>query len=122
MNKQILTTIAILLMSTISLFAQENKKHKSNKKTITIKTKIFCDHCVKCESCKARVENKVYELKGIRSVEMIPKNETIHVIFNPKFVTAQKIKEQVASTGYDADEVKATKEQIAGLDDCCQKR
>jgi copper chaperone CopZ len=107
-------------MSTISLFAHD-KKHKSTKKTISIKTKIFCDHCVKCESCKARVENKVYELKGIRSVEMNPKSETILVIYNPKFITAQKIKEQVASTGYDADDVKATQEQINGLDDCCKK-
>ena len=113
---------AFLLISEVSLFAQSNKKQKSSKKTIVIKTKIYCDHCVKCESCKARVESKVYELKGIRSIDMNPKDETIKVIFNSKFMNAQKIKEQIASAGYDADEVKATAEQIAGLDGCCKKQ
>ncbi|MBK7587485.1 MAG: hypothetical protein IPI22_03725 [Bacteroidetes bacterium] len=76
----------------------------------------------KCESCKARVENKVYRIKRYPFGRNDSKERNNSRHFNPKFVTAQKIKEQVASTGYDADEIKATKEQIAGLDDCCQKR
>ncbi len=122
MNKRVATNIIIIMLSVFSMSAQSTNGNKSTKKSITIHTKIYCDHCVKCESCKARVENKVYELKGIRLVEMNSKNETIHVIFNPKFVDEQKIKEQIASTGYDADDIKASQEQVAGLDDCCQKR
>lgn len=118
--------IALLLLITVNvqlLTAQKTRKSEgSRKKTLTIKTKIYCDHCVKCESCKARVESKVYELKGIRTVEMDSKKETIMVIYNPKFATPQQIREQVASTGYDADDVKATKEQVASLDGCCQKQ
>lgn len=113
--KTLLTTLFILLISMVTLSAQ------SKKKEILIKTKVYCDHCVKCESCKSRVENKVYELKGVRFVDMNPKNETIKVVYNPKTLSEQKIKEQINLTGYDADELKASQAQIAGLDDCCRK-
>lgn len=95
---------------------------KGGKKTMIIQTKIYCDHCAKCESCKARIENTVYALKGIRMVELNPKNMTIKVIYKSTVLTEDRIRQQVASAGFDADNVKASAEQLAALDDCCQKR
>jgi periplasmic mercuric ion binding protein len=118
-----LSLIVLILVSSITLFAQKNYKSEgSRKKTITIKTKVYCDHCNKCETCKSRIEEKIFQLKGIRSVEMNTVKQTIKVIYNPKFAKPQLIKEQIAAAGYDADDVIATKEQIAGLDDCCLKK
>lgn len=114
------TILFLALHSTVS--AQDSKKSEAGKKTVSIQTSIYCSHCKKCETCKARVENKVYELKGIRSVEMNVDKQTIVVVYNSKHVDEQKIKEQIAATGYDADDVKATAAQVAGLDDCCRKQ
>jgi copper chaperone CopZ len=122
MNKIILCVGVLLLTLQFSGFSQTNAEKKANKKTLTVQTKVYCDHCKKCESCKARVENKVYELKGIRSVEMNPEKQTIVIVFNSKITDEQKIREQIAAAGYYADDIKASAAQIAGLDDCCRKQ
>lgn len=102
-------------MSPLSMVA-ENKKQE-----VIIKTKIYCDHCAKCETCKARVEGKVYELKGVQQVEMNPGNETIRVVFNPKRMKIETIKTQINKSGYDADEMIASEKEVAELDGCCRK-
>lgn len=116
MQKSIFSLVILIIALSVTTFAQ------SSKQTVTIKTKIYCDHCTKCESCKARVENKVYELKGIRAVEMSAKDETVKVIFNAKRISLAQIKTQINKAGYDADEQKAKAEDVAKLDGCCQKQ
>jgi periplasmic mercuric ion binding protein len=117
-------SVIILLVALMNIgYAQKMRKSEgSRKKTITVKTKIYCDHCSKCESCQARIENKILELKGIRSVELNIKKELITVIYNPKFAKPDLIRKQIASAGFDADDILATQEQINGLDRCCLKR
>jgi periplasmic mercuric ion binding protein len=108
----------VLLLLTLSTSVAAKPKNKK----VTISTSIYCDHCSRCESCKTRVENKVYELGGIKQVSLNPGEQTITVVFNPKKITIDKIRQQIASAGYDADDVKATAEQVNGLDDCCKKQ
>lgn len=94
---------------------------KTNRKKCTVKTKIYCDHCVKCESCKSRIEDKVYALKGVKLVDVDPEKETILIVYNPRLVNENAIRQQILLSGYDADDLKATEAQVAGLDACCHK-
>jgi periplasmic mercuric ion binding protein len=121
--KKHLSTIILLITLTNTGYAQKMRKPENTRKqTITIKTKIYCDHCSKCESCQARIENKILELKGIRSVELDIRKELITVIYNSKFAKPDMIRKQIASAGFDADDVAATQEQINELDRCCLKK
>jgi periplasmic mercuric ion binding protein len=116
MKKSIVSLVILIMTLSVNVTAQ------SKSKKVVIKTKVYCDHCTKCESCKARVENKVFDLKGIKQVDMNAASQTITVVYNAKKVSLDQIKKQIATTGYDADDVQATTEQVAGLDDCCKKQ
>lgn len=90
-------------------------------KTLIVKTAIYCDHCKKCESCGSRLENAVYDLKGVKRVDVNDKAMTVQVVYNANKVTPQDIRQAIAATGYDADDVEAPAEAVAKLDDCCKK-
>ncbi len=108
--------LAILIASiTSTAFAQSSKE-------VLIKTKIYCDHCRKCESCGGRLEDVLYKQKGIRKVYVDDKKMNIVVGYNPSKITTDEIKTLISRNGYDADDMKATPESYAELDDCCKKQ
>jgi hypothetical protein len=45
----------------------------------------------------------------------------ITVVYNPEKIDVAKIKQVIAETGYDADEVKAIKKSYDKLPNCCKK-
>ena len=77
MKKQIVTIALLMLTFSATIFA-----HTTYTST-TLKTKIYCDHCSKCESCKARIEKKVLALSGVKSITLDVANERIKVSYNP---------------------------------------
>lgn len=89
-------------------------------RTISIKTRIHCDHCKQCESCGGRLEKALYEEKGVKRVDVDEKKMEIKVVYNNEKITVDKIRETIAANGYDADDKKASAEAIARLDDCCK--
>lgn len=113
MKKLLFTLLAIVSASTFALATQKTQ-------TITIKTRIACDHCKMCGSCGARIEKALYGQKGIKRVDVDDQKMEIVVVFNSEKINTGTIKETIASNGYDADEVKATPESYAKLDGCCK--
>jgi len=95
---------------------------QSKVETINVKTVINCDHCKRCASCGARLENAVFAEKGIKRVEIDEKTMTVKVIYNPAKTSIDKIRLAIAKVGYDADDVKADPVAYAKLDDCCKKQ
>lgn len=83
--------------------------------TVTIKTSI------ECEMCEARLEKSLYGLKGIKKIKVNIPTKEVTVTFDSKKVSAQRIRQVIAMTGYDADEVKADKTAYEKLPACCQK-
>jgi copper chaperone CopZ len=73
-----------------------------------------------CNDCKERIEGKLNYTKGVKFAELDLESKKVTVKYSPKKITLQKIKETIASVGYDADEVKAKKEDILKLPKCCQ--
>jgi len=108
----------ILTFAFVVVTAQGNKTE-----TIIIKTKIYCDHCVRCESCGANINETVRGTeKGIKKVKINPADNTITVTFNAAKTTPDKIREAIAASGYDADNIKAAAEGYAKLDGCCKAK
>ncbi|WP_106523431.1 cation transporter [Taibaiella chishuiensis] len=89
-------------------------------KTVAIKTTINCDHCKMCPSCGARLEKSLYDQKGIKRVDVDDQHKTIKVVYHSEKITLETIKNTIAASGYDADEVKAPAEALAKLDACCR--
>lgn len=112
---RILITI-ILLAATNSLFAQGEKND-----TIIVQTKTYCDHCKECETCQPHIEKELNFTKGVKSFTVDVKSQTISVVYNPKKANAQSIRQAIANSGYDADEIAAEPNAVAKLDGCCQK-
>ena len=111
----ILLSVLMLTMSNSSLV--EGKKME----TIVIKTKIYCSHCLECETCGQLFDNSLAYEKGIRLVVVDDKAMTITVTYNPKQTNPDAIRIAISKLGYDADEVKADPTSYEKLDGCCKK-
>ncbi|MDX2001379.1 MAG: cation transporter [Chitinophagales bacterium] len=108
-----------LIMSVVFLGFVANAQTEK----LVVKTKIYCDHCIECGSCDARIQNQLFTgLTGVKAVKLDPKAETITVTYNSKKTNAAAIRKAIAKTGYDADDVKADPAGYAALDGCCKKK
>ena len=114
--KNIFTFLLVLFLSN-NTFSQ---KLKTNQKAV-IKTTLNCDHCNECETCGLKFKTEMLKIKGVKMYELDDNAMTFTVYYNAKKTNLQAIKEGISKLGYDADEVKATLEGIASLDECCKK-
>ena len=89
---------------------------------MAVKTDISCDHCKECESCESRIVTALKTTPGVKSASLKLENETILIDYDPSKIDADKIRQVIASTGFDADDVKATPAGYDALDDCCKKK
>lgn len=93
-----------------STFAQKTSKTE----TIQIQTS------AQCGECKERIEGKLNYTKGVKFAELDLETKKVTVKFKPDAISRKEILETIAAIGYDADEVKAKKEDIDKLPKCCQ--
>lgn len=112
-----LLVLLVLVLSATTAFAQ-----KKNTDTLIVKTTIHCDHCKECESCQPRIENKLSYVKGIVDYQVNTEDQTILVIYKPKKTNPGAIRKAIASSGFDADEVKADPKAVEKLDGCCKRK
>lgn len=89
--------------------------------TITIKTSIVCDHCMKCDDCGYNIDTSIRKAKGIKKVEIDPEKNTVEVTYRTDKTTPEEIRIALSKSGFDADDVKADPEAYAKLDGCCKK-
>jgi periplasmic mercuric ion binding protein len=107
--------LIVLTMLSLSAYAQKKVE------TVLIKTSIYCDHCNRCESCGARLEQAVFKQKGIKRVDIDEAMKIVKVVYNPQKTTADQIRQAIAKAGFDADTVKANPDAYELLDGCCKK-
>lgn len=89
---------------------------------LAVKTKISCDHCKDCESCEHRIVSALKGTDGVKSASLTLENETVLVGFDPKKIDENQIRQVIAKTGFDADNVQADPASYDALDDCCKKK
>lgn len=90
--------------------------------TITIKTSIACDHCMKCDDCGYNIDTSIRKAKGIKKVEIDPEKNTVEVTYRTDKTTPEQIRIALSKSGFDADDVKADPEAYVKLDGCCKKK
>jgi copper chaperone CopZ len=84
--------------------------------TVKIKTSAIC------EMCKERIEKNLALTKGVEKSDLnLEDQSNITVVYNPDKIDVDKIRQVIAKTGYDADEVKAVKKSYDKLPNCCKK-
>lgn len=84
--------------------------------TVKIKTSAIC------EMCKERIEKNLALTKGIEKSDLnLEDQSNITVVYNPDKIDLAKIKQVIAESGYDADEIKAIKKSYEKLPYCCKK-
>lgn len=97
-------------------FAQSEKKIEK----AIIKTNIYCEHCLQCESCGKKFNTELYKINGLKSYELNQVDMTFTVYFNTKKTNLETIKNKIATLGYDADDIKAEVLAYQNLDNCCK--
>ena len=103
----------ILLLVPVFSFSQEEKS-KTSRAQFTV--------LGQCEMCKDRIEKATFKINGVKySSWSIPKNK-LSIIYNSNKVSLNDIKNQIAETGHDTDEVLATDEAYENLHHCCKYR
>lgn len=103
-------TVALVLVTFLSSFAANPKSE-----VVTIQTSAIC------ESCKARIEKALKNTDGVLTANLNLNDKKIKVKFNPDKTSVDQIRNVIANTGYDADNVKKTPEAFNKLPRCCQK-
>lgn len=101
---------------------QFSNAQNSKKETIVLTSSISCNHCLQCESCSGNIYKSMTEIKGVTDVKINQKENTIAVTYKTDKTNPTEIKKAIASSGFDADEVKATAEAYAKLDGCCKAK
>jgi copper chaperone CopZ len=106
--KTMILSLFFVLMSTVS-FGQKMMTSK-------IQTN------AQCGDCKERIEGKLNYTKGIKFAELNDETKIVTVKYDPNKIDLVTIKQSIAKIGYDADEVKAAKEDVEKLPKCCQPK
>jgi copper chaperone CopZ len=100
----------------LSLFFVLLSAMSYGQKSITIQIQTSAQ----CDDCKERIEGKLNYTKGIKFAELDNQTKIVTVKYDPKKIELLAIKQTIAKIGYDADEVKAAKEDVEKLPKCCQ--
>lgn len=104
--------VKLVITAAIIGFAQQPEKKTDE---VRIKTSLMCN------MCKTRItDNLIYE-KGIKEVTVDVPTKVVTIKYNPKQTTPDKIRQEIANLGYDADEVPANPKKYEKLPACCKK-
>ncbi len=115
MKQLILSAICVLGLASTALADSKVAK-------IKVKASIYCDHCQKCESCGKRLENAIYDVKGVKRMDLNTADNTVEIVYNAEKTNPDKLRAAIAKVGFDADDVKGNQEAYEKWDDCCKKQ
>jgi mercuric ion binding protein len=104
---------AFLLIAIMSMATEAIALSKT--KVISIKTSAVCG------SCKARIEKALTSVEGVEAAILNLNSLKVKVKYDPAKTSPEKLRETVANTGYNADDVKANEEAYKKLPGCCRK-
>jgi len=107
--KNVLVTIIIALLSTVT-FAQEKNK------------KLTMEVDGKCEMCKARIEKAALGVKGVKYAYWDVPSHQLSLILDERKTNPMKIKSALVAVGHDTKELKASKEAYDDIHPCCKYR
>lgn len=108
MKTKILSTVVLLLIGTMSLFAQSK----------TEKFKVFGN----CSMCEKTIEKAAKSVEGVTFADWDKKTKMMKVTFDKAKANVHKIHMAIAKVGYDTEMHKADGKIYKKLPGCCQYR
>lgn len=106
MKTKVLSSVALFLMGTASVFAG-NKTGK-----IEVKGN--------CGMCETRIEKTVKSIDGVSKADWSQETKMLEVTFDDAKTSIDKIEMAVAKVGHDTPHHKASNEVYNKLPDCCK--
>ena len=114
-------TILIMLMFAAIVFAGE--KQDQAKMDMTGKGHVMIQvPTVQCESCVETITTALDKVDGIKSVHIDLDKKIAHINYDDKKIKVEDIRNAIAATGYDADDVKRDEKAHHALPMCCQSQ
>lgn len=104
-----------IFLATLPTFVSVAVLGNGNNETVKIKTSAICG------MCKNRIEKAFNALKGVESATLDLDSNIVTVVFNTLNISLTDLKGTLTKIGYDADELKASKEGFDKLPNCCKK-
>lgn len=102
-------TIALALLIGMRVSAQKKTEH------IDIVSSTVCD------MCKETIEKEMIYEKGVKKVSVDLATSSVHVEYDAKKSTPEKLRAALIKLGYAADGVPGDPKAFAKLPACCQK-
>lgn len=112
MNKVLKMSFQLLLIFLVSTSYGQDKKSKWQETVIHTS--------VECQQCKDRIEGVLNYTKGIKYAEVNYVTQELTVKYNTKKISLDEIRQIIADTGYDADDIKADEAAVEKLPACCK--
>jgi periplasmic mercuric ion binding protein len=103
----------LLFFATTNLLASAQQK-----KPVTVK---ISTPTVQCQMCKDRIEDYLKYEEGVTKVLVDFRQKKTTVTYLTDRTNLENIKTAIANAGYDAEEVKASKDAYDKLPSCCKK-
>ena len=75
----------------------------------------------RCGMCKMNIEKNLTLSKGVKSAVLDLETAIATIQYKPKRTNAATLRQVVANTGYDADEIQANAKAYENLAECCKK-
>ncbi len=107
MKTRILSLVTLLLLSVVSVFAEE-------------KTEKFEVKGGNCEECKTHIETTTKAVEGVSSAEWDAETKELTVVFDDELTTLDSIEMAIAKGGNDTPNYKAPDKAYDELPACCQ--
>lgn len=108
--KKVIGILTLVLGLTIAASAQKGKT-----------AEVSFASSVKCGMCKKTIESNLGKEKGVQAVTVDLTEHSVNVVYNPKKVSKDELKDKITKIGYDADEKVADQKAHDALPGCCQK-
>lgn len=109
-SKSLIVLLILSLAISSAVYASVKKSEIA-----TIKTSAICG------SCKKRIEKVLLATPGVEEAILNLNTKRVKVKFESSKVTVVQLRQVIADTGYDADEVKKNEEAFNKLPECCQR-
>lgn len=75
-----------------------------------------------CEMCKERIEKASVQAKGVKMATWNVSTHELDLIYNENRTDLNTIKQSIANSGHDTDDIKADQQAYENLHSCCLYR
>lgn len=82
---------------------------------------VFIQTSAQCGTCKKKIEHEMAFVKGVKTLNLDVKSRQLMVVYNPKKINTEGLRQALSKIGYDADSVAADPKAYMKLPECCKK-